>query len=126
MRGACRGIPDDWTIWAFTDVHGVASGLEPALREAGLVDDALRWVAPPRTGPALVGCGDYVDRGLESRRVVQLLRRLEGEATTAGGAVELTRGNHEHLLLQLAAGESDDFETWLFYGGRDAPCPPGG
>jgi hypothetical protein len=109
-------VPDDWRVWAFTDPHGVASGLETALREAGLVDSALRWIAPPRT--ALVGCGDYVDRGLESRRVVQLLRRLEREAAAAGGAVQLARGNHEHLLLQLAAGESHDFETWLFYGGR--------
>jgi serine/threonine protein phosphatase 1 len=109
-------VPDDWTIWAFTDPHGVASGLEPALREAGLVDEGLRWIAPART--ALVGCGDYVDRGLESRRVVQLLRQLEGEAVGAGGALVLARGNHEHLLLQLAAGESQDFETWLFYGGK--------
>jgi hypothetical protein len=108
-------VPDDWTVWAFTDPHGVASGLEPALREAGLVDDALHWVAPPRT--ALVGCGDYVDRGLDSRRVVQLLRRLEHEAARAGSSVELARGNHEHLLIRLAAGVSDDVETWLFYGG---------
>ena len=109
-------IPDDWTVWAFTDPHGVASGLESAVYEAGLVDGALRWIAPPRT--ALVGCGDYVDRGRESRQVVQLLRRLELEAAAAGGAVALARGNHEHLLLQLAAGESLDFETWLFYGGE--------
>jgi 3',5'-cyclic AMP phosphodiesterase CpdA len=109
-------VPDDWTVWAFTDVHGVASGLEPALREAGLIDPALRWIAPPRT--ALIGCGDYVDRGRASRRVVELLRRLENDARAAGSAVLLARGNHEHLLLQLAAGESRDFETWLFYGGR--------
>jgi serine/threonine protein phosphatase 1 len=109
-------IPDDWTVWAFTDVHGVASGLEPALQEAGLVDADLRWAAPP--GTALVGCGDYVDRGRESRRVVELLRRLAGEAGAAGGAAILARGNHEHLLLQLAAGESDDVGTWLLYGGR--------
>jgi hypothetical protein len=109
-------IPDDWTVWAFTDPHGVASGLEAALRAAGLVDETLRWIAQPRT--ALVGCGDYVDRGLESRRVVHLLRRLEREAAAAGGAVVLARGNHEHLLVQLAAGESQDVATWLFYGGK--------
>src|SRR3954447_3682763 len=83
-------VPDDWTVWAFSDPHGVASGLEPALVEAGVVDGSLRWAAPPET--ALVGCGDYLDRGLESRRVVELLRRLEVEAAEAGGSVVLARG----------------------------------
>jgi serine/threonine protein phosphatase 1 len=110
-----RRVPDDWTVWAFSDPHGVASGLEPALVEAGIVDEALRWAAPPRT--ALVGCGDYLDRGRESRRVVELLRRLEGEAEAAGGSVVLARGNHEHLLLHLAAGTSRDFATWVAFGG---------
>jgi hypothetical protein len=108
-------VPDGWTVWAFTDCHGVATGLEAALVESGLVDRRLRWSAPPRT--ALVGCGDYVDRGLASRRVVELLRRLPGEAAVAGGVVHLARGNHEQLLHDLATGASDDAGTWLFYGG---------
>ena len=108
-------MPDDWTVWAFSDPHGVASGLEPALIEAGLVDGSLRWSAPART--ALVGCGDYLDRGLQSRRVIELLQRLEGEAEAAGGAVVLARGNHEHFLLQLAAGRSHDVASWMRYGG---------
>ena len=109
-------IPDDWLVWAFSDPHGVATGLEPALIEAGILDEALRWCAPPRT--ALVGCGDYLDRGLASRRVVDLLRRLPDEAAAAGSVVHLARGNHEQLLLALATGSSGDAETWLFYGGR--------
>jgi serine/threonine protein phosphatase 1 len=108
-------VPDDWTVWAFSDPHGVASGLEPALVEAGLVDEELHWSAP--RGTALVGCGDYLDRGRESRRVIELLRRLEAEAEAAGGAVVLARGNHEHLLLRLAAGLTFDFDTWTSFGG---------
>jgi hypothetical protein len=110
-----RRVPDDWTVWAFSDPHGVASGLEAALQEAGIVDGSLRWSAPPET--ALVGCGDYLDRGRRSRRVVDLLRRLEVEAAAAGGMVVLARGNHEHLLLQLAAGRSRDIGTWVMFGG---------
>ena len=109
-------VPDDWSVWAFSDPHGVATGLEAALRESGLVDRDLRWIAPPRT--ALIGCGDYVDRGLDSRRVVQLLRRLGAEADAAGGALVAARGNHEHLLHGLATGVSSAFELWLAYGGR--------
>ena len=108
-------MPDDWTVWAFSDPHAVASGFERALQEAGLVDGELRWAAPP--GTALVGCGDYVDRGRESRRLVQWLRRLTDEAAAAGGAVELARGNHELQLLQAASGDRDVVEIWLRYGG---------
>jgi calcineurin-like phosphoesterase family protein len=110
-----RRVPDDWTVWAFSDCHAVLSGLEAGLREAGLVDEELHWAAP--AGTALVGCGDYVDRGRETRRLVQWLRQLEGEAAVAGGAVELARGNHELQLLQAAAGVADVVEIWLRYGG---------
>ena len=91
------------------------SGFEAALRQAGLVDAELHWAAP--AGTALVGCGDYVDRGRESRRLVEWLRRLGAEAAAAGGAVELARGNHELQLLQAAAGDRDVVEIWLRYGG---------
>ena len=113
-----RAVPDDWTVWAFTDVHGVLSGVAEALQQAGLVDADLRWAAPP--GTALIGCGDYVDRGAETRRLVQLLRRLELEAAVAGGAVELARGNHELQLLQAANADQAMLETWLRYGGWPA------
>jgi serine/threonine protein phosphatase 1 len=110
-----RYVPDDWTVWAFSDCHAVLSGLEAGLREAGLVDASLHWAAPPST--ALVGCGDYVDRGRESRGLVEWLRQLGAEAAEAGGAVELARGNHELQLLQAAAGDADVVEIWLRYGG---------
>ncbi len=65
-------------MWAFSDTHGVTSGLVAALQAAGILDEALHWVAPPRT--ALVGCGDYVDRGVDVRGLVALLRRLQADA----------------------------------------------
>lgn len=115
-------LPDDWTVWAFADPHGVASGLEAALQEAGILDDRLCWDAPP--GTALVGCGDYVDRGRATPRVVALLRRLEREAVAAGGRAVFARGNHEDLMLRLAdgAGSADQvgagLASWLAYGGQ--------
>lgn len=111
-------VPDDWTVWAFSDPHAVASGFAAALREAGVIDARDRWCAPPRT--ALVGCGDYISRGLDSRGVVDLLRALTEQASHAGGAVKLARGNHEHLLQHLADGGSDQLEHFLFYGGDAA------
>ena len=108
-------LPDDWTVWAFTDSHGVTSALRSALHEAGLIDDEGHWAAPSCT--ALVGCGDYIDRGGDIAGTVALLRRLEHEAAAAGGAVLLTRGNHEAMPLMLRAGRHEWLETWLEYGG---------
>lgn len=109
-------IPHDWDVWAFSDVHGVTSALAEALQQAGLVDASRRWMAPPRT--ALVGCGDYIDRGGDVRGTVAMLRRLQDEAAAAGGAVVLARGNHEIMPLMVRRGEHEWLETWLEYGGR--------
>jgi len=108
-------VPDDWSVWAFSDSHGVTSGLLAALQEAEILDEERRWAAPPRT--ALVGCGDYIDRGGDIRGMVKLLRRLQVEAVEAGGAVVLARGNHELMPLMVRRGEHEWLETWLEYGG---------
>jgi len=108
-------VPDDWTVWAFTDTHGVTSGLLAGLHSAGILDDALHWVGPPRT--ALVGCGDYLDRGGDVRGLVALLQRLQTDAAAAGGAVLLARGNHEAMPLMIRAGAHEWLDTWLEYGG---------
>jgi len=109
-------LPDDWDVWAFSDPHGVTSGLVAALRQAGLVNEGLRWSAP--AGTALLGCGDYVDRGADARGVLALLRRLQPEADAAGGRVVLLRGNHEEMLLHLRAGRHEWLTVWLAYGGH--------
>lgn len=111
-------VPDDWTVWTFADPHGVVSGLRTALRVAGLIDEADRWIAPPKT--ALVGCGDYIDRGWDSKGVVELLQGLERVAGSREGGVWLTRGNHEHLLDHLHAGGDEILDHWLQFGGVEA------
>jgi hypothetical protein len=109
-------IPDDWAVWAFSDVHGVTSALVTALQQAGILDEALHWIAPPRT--ALVGCGDYVDRGGDVRGLLELLRRLQADAAAVGGRVHLARGNHEAMPMMIRRGAGEWLETWLEYGGR--------
>lgn len=113
---AIATVPDDWAVWAFSDLHAVLDATRMAFREAGLVDAAGHWSAPPRT--ALVGCGDYLDRGPQGRGLVDFLRRLADEAGAAGGTVQLARGNHEHQLHELAMGRSGAFGEWLLYGGQ--------
>ncbi len=109
-------VPQDWTVWAFSDSHGVTSALRQALYEAGLIDRDDRWVAPPRT--ALIGCGDYIDRGGDIAGMVALLQKLQREAAAAGSAALLARGNHEVMPLMAVDGAPEWLETWLEYGGR--------
>ena len=111
-------IPDEASVWAFSDVHGVRSGLFAALVEAGIADIDGAWIAPP--GTALVGLGDYIDRGADSAGVVALLSSLQVEAAAAGSWVVLVRGNHEQMLVDLMHGDSAWAADWLAKGGDEA------
>ncbi len=81
-------------VVAFADVHGAYAELTALLRSVGVVDEDLRWTGG-RTH--LVSLGDLLDRGADSRKVMDLLMRLQGEAATAGGRVHVVLGNHEAM-----------------------------
>jgi hypothetical protein len=83
-------------VVAVGDVHGAYKEFTSILREAGLVDERDRWIG----GRAhLVQTGDIFDRGPDSIRVMELLRRLERDASRAGGRVHALLGNHEVMRL---------------------------
>lgn len=83
-------------VVAFGDVHGAYRELVPLLQQAGVIDAQLRW-----SGGAthLVSLGDLLDRGPDSRAVMDLLMRLETEAPKSGGFVHVVLGNHEVMNL---------------------------
>lgn len=83
-------------VVAIADVHGAFTQLVALLRSAELLDDTLSW-SGGRTH--LVSLGDLVDRGPDSRRVLDLLIRLQGEAPASGGQVHVLLGNHEVMNL---------------------------
>jgi hypothetical protein len=83
-------------IVAIGDVHGAATELRAILRRSGLIDDAGRWSGG---NARLVSTGDLLDRGPDSRQVLDLLMRLEREAVAAGGSVQVLLGNHELMTL---------------------------
>jgi calcineurin-like phosphoesterase family protein len=86
------GIDGVERIVAVGDVHGAYDRFVEILKTAGLIDSRQRWSG----GRAhLVQLGDVLDRGPDSRKVLDLLRRLEREAASAGGAVHALLGNHE-------------------------------
>lgn len=96
-------------IVAVGDVHGSHDGLVGILRAAGLLDDDGHWIGGTTT---LVQVGDLLDRGADVRAVMDLLMRLQSEATAAGGRVVCLLGNHEamNLLGILRDTNSNIFE----------------
>jgi len=83
-------------IVAVGDVHGDYGQFVRALRLGKVIDEAEEW-AGGRTH--LVQIGDVLDRGPDSRRSMDLLMKLEGQAGKAGGRVHALIGNHEALIL---------------------------
>jgi hypothetical protein len=78
------------------DIHGAYPAFVRLLQATDLVDDSLSWTG----GNAhLVSLGDLLDRGAESRKVMDLLMRLQTEAPEAGGYVHVVAGNHELMNL---------------------------
>jgi hypothetical protein len=88
--------PSGGTITAIGDIHGDLETFERLLRKAGLTDERGAWSGGTRR---VVQTGDYLDRGAASRRVMDLLQRLQGEARAAGGEVTVLLGNHEVMNL---------------------------
>jgi len=84
-------------VYTVGDIHGAFDNLTKTLKTAQLIDDNHQWIG----GTAhLVSLGDLLDRGPNSRAVVDLLRQLQLQADTAGGKVHVILGNHEIMNLQ--------------------------
>ena len=83
-------------VIAVGDVHGAYDRFVEILTITGVVDDRQRWSG----GRAhFVQTGDVVDRGPDSRKALDLLRRLQDEAARAGGGVHPLLGNHEAMRM---------------------------
>ncbi len=93
---AADPAPARGPIIAFGDVHGGYQELRALLEALDIIDDQGAWIAG---NTRLVSLGDLLDRGPDSRPVMDLLMRLESEAAAAGGAFYLVLGNHEIMNL---------------------------
>lgn len=100
-------------IVAVGDVHGAFDNFVTILREAKVIDSRNRW-AGGRT--VFVQTGDVSDRGPDSRKAFDLLRKLTDDAPKAGGRVHALLGNHEAMRLMgvyrdVGPGEFKAFRT---------------
>lgn len=103
-------IPGGLAVYAIGDIHGRLDLLTDLL--AKIAADADRH--PEDHGRRLVFLGDYIDRGMQSRDVVDALlaRPWDGFAST------FLMGNHEEAMLDFLEGRSDGL-GWLSYGGLE-------
>ena len=98
----------DGLVYAVGDVHGRLDLLLPALERI-----EAHAAGRPST---LVFLGDYVDRGHDSRGVVEHLRGLQERRDR----VICLKGNHEDLMVRGVRGRGMMLGRWLDNGGLQA------
>jgi hypothetical protein len=104
-------------IVAVGDAHGAYPEFVRILRAAGVIDSRDRWSG---RDTYLVQTGDVLDRGPDSRRVLDLLRRLERDAPKTRGRVISLVGNHEVMRLLAEMRDSNPAEVEAFRTARSA------
>ncbi len=105
-------MPPGVRVYAVGDCHGCLAALR-ALRSAIVADSARADAEGPRAHRRVViYLGDYIDRGPDSRGVLDL---LIGEPLAGFETIHLM-GNHEAFLRGFLDGE-DVAAAWLTYGG---------
>jgi serine/threonine protein phosphatase 1 len=107
---ATSRLADGLAIYAIGDIHGRLDLLTDLL--ARVAADAERHPGDQRR--QLIFLGDYIDRGTESRGVVDALLDL----SWPGFAPTFLMGNHEEAMLEFL-DEQTDGAGWLTYGGLE-------
>ncbi len=77
-------------IVAISDPHGAYAAMVKTLKNADVIDGDRNWSGGDTH---LVITGDLLDRGADSRKVMDLVMQLEAQADAAGGMVHLLQMN---------------------------------
>lgn len=88
-------------LWAIGDVHGCRNALERLISDIS-----------PTENDKLIFLGDYIDRGPDSKGVVDYLIELSKRVNCV-----FLRGNHEQMLLDVV-DNGDDTYLWLINGAQ--------
>lgn len=84
-------------VFVIGDLHADIDALKRILVGLSLIDKYDNWIG----GDAeLVTVGDHLDRGTNSRAVLDLLMKLESQAPNVGGKVTNLIGNHEYITIK--------------------------
>lgn len=110
MENGAPRTPRGHRAYAIGDVHGRLDLLDELL--AAIERDIERR---PHRKNALVFLGDLIDRGPDSRDVIERLRTFRHDRLTP----YFLGGNHEEVLLRLLNGERGLLTSWLQFGGAE-------
>jgi serine/threonine protein phosphatase 1 len=109
FASAPASLPPGRRVYAIGDVHGCDDRL--AALHVAIGEDLARR---PITAPLLLHLGDYVDRGPDSRGVVE--RLIAGNPLTGVATVNLM-GNHEATMIEALEGQGAAMTDWMINGG---------
>jgi hypothetical protein len=84
-------------VVVFGDLHGDYAKFHDMLSEAGLIDARDNWSGGQTH---LVQVGDLPDRAPDTRKIVELMMKLEPQARRAGGYVHALIGDHEAMNME--------------------------
>ena len=102
--------PRGYRAYAIGDIHGRLDLLD-RLIEAVDADLTNR----PSSKNLIIFLGDLIDRGPDSRGVVERLRTFRHDRLKP----IFLAGNHEEVLLRILEGEPGLLQNWLRFGGAD-------
>ena len=105
-------------VVVFGDLHGDYAKFHDMLVEAGLVNSHDNWSGGKTH---LVQVGDVPDRAPDTRRIMDLLMKLEPQARRAGGYVHALIGNHEVMNMESDLRYTTPAEFAAF-ATRDSPA----
>lgn len=103
-------IPDGHRVYAVGDIHGRLDLLEAMLEKID-TDDRQRSGAET----SLIFLGDLVDRGPDSKAVIERLLNLR----SSGRSTRFLMGNHDEIFLKAATGDVKAVRFLTRIGGRD-------
>lgn len=104
----------DTVFYAIGDVHGMARALSHL--HARILDHHQKTFS--NRPAAIIHLGDYVDRGPESRQVIDVIMALE-EAAQSNPRLTIVslRGNHEEMMIGGLGGDPAFLDNWVRNGG---------
>ena len=101
-------------IYAIGDVHGRHDLLAQLLETIRMDMVQFETLSRKDSSTHIVFLGDYIDRGHNSRQVLETLCNLDYQKTQ----FVFLKGNHEEAMLKFLDPDNSD-TSWLGYGGRE-------
>ena len=87
--------------WVIPDIHGCVNTLK------ALIEEQIK----PTRYDELYFLGDYIDRGPDSRGVIDYIRHLQEDEYT----VMALKGNHEDFVVELYDADLQSKKPWFFH-----------